>query len=287
MRGAAIGLCLWLTCAGAVASAQPGEDEPATPPGDEAPAAAPPGDEDQAPAATQQKQRVAGAGYRQTGESAYGNIYVVPRRSVLKRHRLELLPTYNVTINNAVVRHHGFGAMLNLYLSEALFVGVEGTYYAKQLTNDYFLLGLDERVVPSVNRYVFSAFLDLGYVPISGKFTLLNSGIGHYEVWVALGVGLFQTQVIPRNPADQAFTNNDVGALVGVGARLWLSRWFAFDAYLKNYVFGDKLENTMRPSGQSASDAQADAQSAFTLDITFGVGFSIMLPPGFEYHNPR
>ena len=107
-------------------------------------------------------------------------------------------------------------------------------------------------------------------------------------MWIAAGVGVFQTEVIPRDPANSAFTNILVsGLLPGVGARLWLSRWLAFDTYIKNYIFADQLEPTMRMPGETADAAKGRAQSQLTFDVTFGVGFSILLPPGFEYHNPR
>ena len=66
-------------------------------------------------------------------------------REVLKRRRLEIMPTYNVTMNNGLVRHHGLGGQVNFYMSESLFIGVEGTYYAKQILDRYYLIGVDHR----------------------------------------------------------------------------------------------------------------------------------------------
>jgi outer membrane beta-barrel protein len=264
------------------AAPPPGGQE-AAPPGGEAPAAEPPSAEPpkEGEAQTPLEQVKPGATAR------WADIYVIPRRPVLKRKRVELLPTYNVTINNSVIRHHGFGAMLNIYLSEALYIGLEGTYYQDQLLDRYFLLGSDQRVIPSVNRYVWSAFLDFGYIPIHGKFTFFNSTIGHWEVWVNLGVGAFQTSVIPRNKANDPFTNYLFAGNVGIGSRLWLARWLAIDGYLKTYMFADQLENTNRMPGEDAATAKMNAQSQFTFDVTFGVGLSILLPPGFEYHTLR
>ena len=55
----------------------------------------------------------------------------MPRRPILKYHRVEFIPTYNVTINNSLYRHHGFGGIINFFLSETLNLGLEGTYYSR------------------------------------------------------------------------------------------------------------------------------------------------------------
>jgi outer membrane beta-barrel protein len=281
-----LGLCAVLALSGQVAWAQ---DKEATPPGGEE--AAPPAEAPaEAPAAEPPKEGEASTPVEEVKPGAtknFSDIYVVPRRPVLKRKRVELIPTYNVTLNNEAIRHHGFGLMLYIYLSEALFIGLEGTYYVKELLDRYFLLGADQRVIPSVNRYVWSAFLDFGYVPIHGKFTFFNTTIAHWECFVNAGVGVLQTDVIPRNPANDSFTNYLIAGNVGIGSRMWLARWFAIDAYLKAYMFADQLENTNRMAGEDAATAKMNATSQFTFDVTFGVGVSIFLPPGFEYHTLR
>ena len=64
------------------------------------------------------------------------------------------------------MRHHGFGGITNFFLSETLNLGLEATYYQPQHLEHYFLRGLDDRVLPSANRYFWSANLNFGYVPI-------------------------------------------------------------------------------------------------------------------------
>jgi outer membrane beta-barrel protein len=285
MRRAAIGLCAWLAfAAGQAAWAQEKDAEPpAEEPAAEPPAAEPPSEspEKEAQKASTPLEEV------KPGTKNWQDILVVPRRAVLKRRRLEFMPTYNVTINNGVVRHHGFGGSLNFYLSEALFIGLEGTYYVRQLQDRYFLLGLDQRVLPSVNRYIWSAFLTFGYVPIHGKFTLFNRAIGHWDVYAQLGLGVFQSEIIPRDPASEGFSSFLISGMVGIGSRLWLSRWLGIDVYVKDYMFADQLEPTSRTPGESGEQAKSRAESQFTFNIVFGVGLSIFLPPGFEYKQMR
>ncbi|HEX2570096.1 MAG TPA: hypothetical protein VH877_11105 [Polyangia bacterium] len=303
MRRAAVGLCLGLLCAatGGTALAQdkpasppatePG-DKPAAPPGDEPaqPPATPPGEAAQPPG---EQKAPAAPPVRLRPPTDYRDIFAVQRRPVLKRKRVEILPTYNLSINNPLVRHHGFGGIVNIYLSEALFVGVEGTYYAEQILNRYYLISANQGLVPSANQYVWSAFAQFGYIPLSGKFAFFNRLIGQWELWVSGGIGVFRTEIIPRNvnpndPASQPFSNYVLsGLLPSIGMRVWLSRWLGLDAYFKNYLFADRLENVGRRRDEGAEEARRNSVSQLTYNVTFGVGFSIFLPPRFEYRTPR
>jgi outer membrane beta-barrel protein len=297
MKRASFGLCAYLALAGAAwaqeqEASPPAGEEAAPPPAAEAPAEAPAAEP---PAAEPPKEGEVKTPVEEVkpGTKLWQDIYVVPRRAVLKRRRLEIAPSYNVTLNNPVVRHHGFGGNLNLYLSEAFFIGLEGTYYVKDLTDRYFLLGLDDRVLPSANQYIFSALLQFGYVPIHGKFTLFNSNIFHWEVTIAAGVGVIETQVIPRDPANVAlaFTNFDVLFAAELGSKLWLTRWLAVDAYIRDYIFPDILEPTNHGMGMgadtTADQAKSHGESTLVNNIVFGIGLSAFLPTGFDYKTLR
>ena len=290
-------LCAWLAAmmCGPLALAQ---DKEATPPGGdeaqppaEAPAEPPTGEPPLDSGATTPSEAVP--------QLAPQEIFAIPRRMALRRRRVEFMPTYNVTINNPLIRHHGVGGAFNIYLSEALFLGLEGTYYIRQPTSPsdrYFLVGADQRVIPSVNQYNWSAFLDFGYVFAHGKFALFNSAVVHWDTYIMGGVGVLSTQIIPRDDpgSKDIFTNLPVfaGLLPGIGTRIWLNRWLALDAYIKNYIFADQLEPPTRVAGDcdpshNCDKAKERAQSQFTFNVTFGVGLSIFLPPGFEYRTPR
>ena len=303
-------LCAWLavmTC-GPLALAQ---EKEAQPPGKEA---QPPGSDEaqppaEAPGAAEAPAEAEGAvtPSEAVPQLAPQEIWAVPRRHTLRRKRVEFMPTYNVTINNPLIRHHGVGGAFNFYLSEALFLGLEGTYYFRQATTStdrYFLVGADQRVIPSVNQYNWSAFLDFGYVFAAGKFALFNSAVVHWDTYIMGGVGVFNTQIIPRDDpgSKDTFSNMLIaGMLPGVGTRMWFNRWLALDVYIKNYLFADQLEPNVRKKGDCTVDhdcsfsgqqdgvesAKSQAQSQFTFNVTFGVGLSLFLPPGFDYKTPR
>jgi outer membrane beta-barrel protein len=220
------------------------------------------------------------------GSISWRDIVTVPRRPILKFHRVELVPIYQVTVNNPLYRHHGFGGVINFFLSETLNLGIEGTYYQQQQLEHYFLTGLDERVLPSVNRYWWSAAFNFGYVPFYGKFALFDRWIFQWEGYVQAGLGAIQTQWITRDPAARAATNYDVTWHVDIGTRLFLTKWLAIHAFLKDYMFIDEFEPASRMD-IGTTKPLPPGNALFVQNIVFGVGVGMFLPTGFEYKYTR
>jgi outer membrane beta-barrel protein len=249
----------------------PGTAEPAAPGTAEA---APPGE---APAAEG----------GQLGSISWRDIVTVPRRPILKYHRVEIVPTYNVTINSPVVRHHGFGGVANFFLSETLNIALEATYYQPQQLEHLFLRGLDDRVLPSANRYFWSAAFNFGYVPMYGKFALFNKWIFQWEAWVQAGIGVIETQWIPRDPANEAATNFNVLWHIDLGTRLFVTKWLALQVYIKDYMMVDKYEPTNRPADTTMLPPENTYVNQFVNNLVFGVGVGMFLPTSFEYKYTR
>src|SRR5437763_1307547 len=125
--------------------------------------------------------------------------------------------------------------------------------------------------LPSVNRYQWSANLNFGYVPFYGKFALFDRWIFQWEGYVQAGLGVIQTEWITRDPADRKATNYDIQWHVDIGTRLFLTKWLAIHAYLKDYMFVDSLEPASRGSAVgSAPPPKGD--SNFIQNIVFCVG---------------
>ena len=77
-----------------------------------------------------------------TSTLSWQDIVVVPRKAFLKGGRLELGPFAGVTVNDNLIRHYVFGADLNYFLTDALWVGLQGQYFVKQLETQAFIYGL-------------------------------------------------------------------------------------------------------------------------------------------------
>ncbi len=245
-----------------------------TPPGQKKPEAAPPG---QAP-------KVGG----RLGSVSWRDIVTVPRRPILKFHRVELIPTYNVSLNNSVVREHTLGGIVNFFLSETLNIGLEASYHQPQLLEHYTLRGLDDRVLPSANRFIWSAALNFGYVPIYGKFALFNKFIFQWETYIQAGLGVIESQWIPRDPANSAQNNFDVLWHVDLGWRMFLTKWLAIHVYLKDYMLVDSFEPADRVTKMAEMGGKVPAgDSVFVQNLVFGVGVGMFLPTGFDYKFTR
>ena len=224
---------------------------------------------------------------------------VLPRRTVLKAKRFELMPVYQFNFNNPLIRNHGIGIQGNYFLSEALWLGVEGNYYFNELSNNatgsYFLSASQTKVFPPTNKMIFTALLDAGYVPVYGKFALFNKAVMHWEGYVTLGVGAFMSEVVPYDPVNKpGFKTLSAVVQVGVGNRLFLTKWMALNTFLKMYLYPDRFEKipgVSRNLGESDADfigrRQDEASSTLALDVVFGVGLSFFLPPSFEYRTAR
>ena len=224
-----------------------------------------------------------GAAARRTWQ----DVVVVPRKPFIKSGRLELLPFTGVSLNDVLIRHYAFGGNLNYYLTDVFSIGLEGQYFLKEKTDRESVVGLQYNRVATLNRYLFSGGLNFGYVPGYGKFTLFNSFIVHWDVYVQGGVSLIQTEIIPRVVGDETFKNNRIAPNLGVGTRLFVSNWLTFNVALKDYVFNDLYEPRDRARGEAISDVQGRAESQFVHNIMLYAGLGLYLPTSFNYTTPR
>ena len=179
-------------------------------------------------------------------QRSWQDVVVVPRKAFLKDGRLELFPSTGVSLNDVLIRHYSFGGNLNYYLTDVFSIGLEGQYYIKERTDRESIVGLQYNRIATLNRYLYSGSLNFGYVPGYGKFTLFNRYIIHWDLWVQGGVGLIQTEIIPRVVGDTTFKNNRIAPSLGLGTHLFLSNWLTFNVAVKDYVFNDLFEPTDR-----------------------------------------
>ena len=222
---------------------------------------------------------------REVQPVSWKDIVVVMRKPFLKLKRTDLMPFVSTTMNDNMVRHIGAGAQINYYLTDVLAVGVEGQYYAKNFREPFDLVGRQARRLPTVNKYNFSAALNFHYVPVYGKFAVLDKHLIHWETYFTAGVGVTQSEIIPRDPRFQPFTNLLITPNVGASMRFFLFKWLTVNVGIRDYVFVDKFEPVGRDDMNytSAQAAKDGAESAFINNVMFQVGVSFWIPPSFDY----
>ncbi|HEY3355476.1 MAG TPA: outer membrane beta-barrel domain-containing protein [Polyangia bacterium] len=260
------------------------------PPATPAPAATP----TPAPAAGTPEPAAAAPAAPAGQSSQWADIVVVPRKQVIKARRWELAPLFGITVNDPMIRHYQFGGQINYYLTDVLWLGVEGAYLQPEREDRFYLTPQQYRRVPKANKYLWEAALDFGYVPAYGKFALFNKHIIHWEGIVTAGVGVTQSEVIPMDPSYEGFQSYAITPNFGAGLRVFLTKWLVAFAMIRDYVVLDKFEPCRDASvcpTQTAyplkKDAQAHAESGFMNNLFFTVGVGFYLPPSFKYTSSR
>jgi outer membrane beta-barrel protein len=232
-------------------------------------------------------------------------VYAVQQQYVIKAQRLEIMPYYAVTLNDQFVSHNAPGLALNYYITQVLAVGVNGNWYQGLNQDSGFNFQNREaaNVAVPLNDYQFSADLNFTYVPMYGKFAGFGDFIFHYDTYVLGGLGIIRTR--PESiidPDNRKFTDwyNAVNFDVGIGVRIFFTRWLAAVLEVRDLIFFDKIENVTVATGSttSAPGTQAYANNPqnpatwyqnnqFTNDVQLQVGLSFFLPTSFEYRLPK
>ncbi len=215
---------------------------------------------------------------------SWKDILVVVRKPFLKAHRTELYPFVGTTMNDNMVRHNVVGGELAYYLTDVLAIGVEGMYYNSSFREPFDLVARQARRLPTVNEYHWSAALDFHYIPVYGKFAVLDHKLITWEVAFTAGIGAGQSEVVPRDTKLPGFTNLLIQPNVGAGMRFFLTKWLTLNAGIRDYLFIDKFESVDRAKyGLDTDMAKQHGDTAFINNVMFQVGLSFWLPTSFEY----
>lgn len=229
----------------------------------------------------------ASAAVRASSTLSWQDIVVVPRKRFLKSGRFEFAPFTGISLNDILIRHYVFGLDLNFFLSNAMWVGLQGNYYVKALTEREELIGLQYNRIPTLNRYLYGGSLNFGYAPIYGKFALFNRSILHWEIYASGGVGVTQTEIIPRIPGDETFKNWSITPNAAIGGRFFLFDSLTVNYAVRDYIVLDKFEPLDRAAGQPIAQVKANADGKMVHNVMFYVGVGIYLPTKFQYKTPR
>ncbi len=220
---------------------------------------------------------------------SWKDILVVIRKPFLKLRRYELMPFFGTTMNDNMIRHYTAGLQLNYYLTDVLALGLEGQYYTSQAREPFDLIGRQARRLPTVNEYNWSGALNFHYVPVYGKFAILDKKLVTWEVLFTAGIGVAQSSVIERDVNYPGFSNFLIQPNIGAGMRFFLNRALTISMGFRDYMFIDKFEPTNRSAtmNTTADQAKDNADSSFINNVMFQIGVSVWFPLSFEYSTFR
>jgi outer membrane beta-barrel protein len=227
------------------------------------------------------------AAVRAAATVSWQDIHAVERKPFLKGGRVELAPIVGRSVNDILIRHWLFGLDLNYFLTDVLSVGLQGTYYVKEFTDRGNLIGLQYNRIPTLNRALYGGALNFAYVPVYGKFALVNKWIVGWEIYASAGVGMTRTEIIPRIPGQEVFSTNAITPNAAIGGRFFLFNWLTLNYAVRDYILIDKFEPTDRTPDQTIDVVKANADQRLVHNIVFYLGVGVYLPTKFQYKLPR
>jgi len=274
--------------------AVPDEGGPVVPGEDSAPVL--PGEGPTTPRPTRPGDKTPGADKDKPEDTGVDKVYwkdikVVSRKLILKQRRVELnVSPFGMTINDNLIRHWFIGGDINYFLSDAMSVGVSGQYYLPEITQRAYLMGLQQRVLPTLNKYHFTTTANFNYNWMYGKFALHNWFIQQFGGYVGAGVGMTMTSVIPRRAGDSSWNNYNFTIMFpSIGIRMFVFKWLTVNLGMKLYIMRDVFEASNRQADDAQGlppgyDPKSDAAAPRWIpNLVFNLGVSFFLPPSFEY----
>lgn len=218
-------------------------------------------------------------------------IFAVQQRFIIKKRRFELQPFWGFTLNDQFVSHHAPGLALNYYITEVLAVGINGQFFQPFNSDSAFNAQVRRaaRVVVPLTEYQWSAALNFTYVPANGKFAGFQNFIFHYDAYVVGGIGALSTRPIPVvDPDNRNFDwQPNIAFNAGVGLKIFFNRWFAAVLEVRDYIFLDKIENTIVAEDNPADTSGWYGPDALTNNVQAQLGVSVFVPFSFEYRLPK
>jgi outer membrane beta-barrel protein len=220
-------------------------------------------------------------------------IYAVQRMYVLRGGRFELAPSLAFTVNDQFVSHDALAVGLNYWITNVLAVGVNFLWYQGFESESALNLSVrrSTRLAVPITEYQLGAHLNFTYVPIYGKFEMFNSSIFQWDSYLVGGVGMMRTRPVAQvDPAVRTYDFDwRVAFNVGIGIRVFVTRYFAVFGELRDYMYLEKLENLSVALGKARENPSTwtDQNATLTNNVMAHVGITLFFPFTFEYRYPK
>lgn len=198
-------------------------------------------------------------------------IHVVQKKPVLQKSRFDLVPRFGMSVNDSMYRHFKVGVSGNYHFTESLYLGGLFDWYnfGDTLGGPTASFKASQNATGSASDAAvvnWSGGLELGYIPIVGKFAFAESFIVYYDMGVTLGGEYINSESIALPGAT-----GGPGGTVSLVTRVFFNDWLALNLEVRDLIFSADLK------GQ---------QGAITNLVTVAAGLSFYLPSSFEYSEP-
>lgn len=194
-------------------------------------------------------------------------VKAVQRKHFLKRGRLELVPSFAISLNDAFYTKVGGGLAANYHFADSLALSLHYDKFGIAQTDNVRIAKRELKSLLLSSKLDWTAGADFMWTPIYGKLAWGNT-IVQYDLFLVTGVGVAWSQTSGVPVDDGAHPAIDVG----IGQRFSLADFMAFEFWVKQLLYAD------RPQDRQISEIQKV--------LTLNVGLSFWLPGSFRYENP-
>lgn len=202
----------------------------------------------------------------------------VRRKLLYRSTRLEVAPLVGMTLADAYNRNVIVGANIGFHLTNELSISATAGYGLAQSSTS-----LRDNVEETLTREDPAGFRTLeysyikwvvgiegAYVPLYGKFSLLNSMIVDYDMHLIGGVSFVGEGAINasslQDVAGSSIAGNRVAPTIGIGARFYFGDMFAVTMDVRDYIFSRTLVR------------RTSSESELTNNLLASFGISFFLP---------
>lgn len=188
-------------------------------------------------------------------------IKAMARKTFLKTGRFELQPSMMFTVNDPFFRSFAAAGRVSWHINEAFALEIGGGYIPPFFVQELEPVGLLRKelaLINADNKLFALADVGLTFSPLYGKMAVFGDGIIHFDGFVSAGLGAtFDNGVDVIHPAMN----------VGVGGRIFLTRWLVVRGDLRDYIY-----------------PQEKAGISTLQNLVFvSVGLGIYFPLDFDY----
>jgi outer membrane beta-barrel protein len=186
---------------------------------------------------------------------------VVQNRRFEKAGRFELAAQYGIYQGEDFKNSRAVGVAASYNISNRWFV--EGSYLNISSSDNDFVGSLRQRFNfrPDFNYERSQALLQVGWVPIYAKFSLLGEKISHFELYLAAGGGVTKTVA---NRFTGAFT---------VGNKFFITDHLLFRLEWRMTRYTDRIETTQGSTSIDKGGPGYFEQGERKNNIVFGLGW--------------
>jgi len=221
-------------------------------------------------------------------------IYAIQRIYALRLRRLELAPSASFNINDPYQKYIGAGLAANYWFTNVLAIGANAIWYQFSDTLSEqdlpFFIRRSTRLANPLSQWQVAANVNFTYVPLYGKFAAFNKLIFQWDAYIVGGVGIMRTRPVPVFDQQRDFPdfNTHLGFNVGIGLRIFMTRFLTVFFEARDYIFLEQFENSQVALGEARNDPDTWlADSTLYNNLTMSIGLTVFFPFKFEYRKPK